>query len=93
MDKDAAAGFAMGFHGKQVIHPDQVARAHAAFSPSQKELRWAADVVQAADEHAERGVGSFNLRGTMIDLPTVKNARGLLALAEQMGVRIVEEEE
>ena len=77
--RDCAFGRSLGFRGKALIHPDQVAVAHEAFSPSRDELDRAREVV-AAFELAERdGRGVLQLDGEMIDLPVVERARRLLS--------------
>lgn len=66
---------AMGFNGKQCIHPDQIPIANNVFSPSDEELGHAQDIVQAL-EHG-RGVASLN--GKMIDAASVRMAHGVIA--------------
>src|SRR5437870_10126925 len=49
----------LGFVGKQVVHPNQVRLANEIFSPTEDEIRWAREVVQAYEEarSEERRVG------------------------------------
>jgi citrate lyase beta subunit len=65
---------AMGFNGKQCIHPDQIPIANNVFSPSGEELAQAQEIVQAL-EHG-RGVASHN--GKMIDAASVRMAHGVI---------------
>lgn len=69
---------AMGFDGKQCIHPVQLTVAAAAFSPSDDEVAQARRVVAAADEAARRAAGAVSLDGTMIDMASVRMARVVL---------------
>lgn len=78
----------LGFGGKQVIHPGQVATAAAAFAPSSDELDWARHVDEAF-RHAEAdGVSSIQLAdGTFVDYPVARRARDLLYTAAQETTR------
>ena len=78
---DDAAGFAaeasegrgLGFDGKSLIHPSQIAPCHAAFAPSADEVARAERLVAAATGGAER------FEGAMIEAMHVAAARRLLA--------------
>ncbi len=75
------AGRRMGFRGKQVIHPKQVAVVNQLLSPSEEELSRARAVVSAYEEGEKSGKGAVALNGQMIDRPVFMRARRLLALA------------
>ncbi len=77
-----ARGF--GFTGKFAIHPAQIEIIREAFSPSDEEVAHARRVVAASEEAEKAGRGSTSLDGEVIDLPVVRRARGLLAMAEGM---------
>jgi citrate lyase subunit beta/citryl-CoA lyase len=70
---EAAESRALGFDGKTLIHPTQIAPCHAAFAPSADELARAERVVAAATGGAER------FEGAMIEAMHVDAARRLLA--------------
>jgi citrate lyase subunit beta/citryl-CoA lyase len=71
----------LGFQGKMCIHPDQVAGANAAFSPSPEAVAKARRVVAAFDEAEAKGLASIQLDGQFIDYPIVQRARHVLAKA------------
>ncbi len=81
-----AAGFerscriarAMGFDGKQCIHPGQLAMANAVFAPSDDEVARAAAVVQAYDAAVAGGQGAAGHGGQMIDMASIRMARTVL---------------
>lgn len=73
---DCAHAREMGFAGKLLIHPAQIAPARAAFLPSAVEMDWARRVLQAAPEK-----GAFMLDGAMVDAPVLARARQILARA------------
>lgn len=52
--KEASAGRMLGFDGKSLIHPDQIAPCHRAFAPTEGEIERARKLVAAFDGGAER---------------------------------------
>lgn len=70
-----------GFVGKLAIHPAQVAPIHAAFSPTDDELRWAERVLAAFA--AAPGVGAVAFEGGMLDKPHARQAERILAAARR----------
>jgi citrate lyase subunit beta/citryl-CoA lyase len=77
-----AASKQTGFKGKFAIHPAQIDAINAGFSPSEAEIAHARRVVAAFEEAERQGRGSTSLDGKVIDVPVVKRARAVLALAE-----------
>lgn len=69
---EAKESRALGFDGKTLIHPSQIALCHAAFAPSMDELARAERLVAAARGGAER------FEGAMIESMHVEAARRLL---------------
>lgn len=71
---------ALGFGGKQVIHPAQIAAVTDAFSPTQAEVDWARTVDAAFTAAEAEGVSSIRLPdGTFVDYPIARRARAILA--------------
>ncbi|MFI7194135.1 HpcH/HpaI aldolase/citrate lyase family protein [Nocardia nova] len=68
---------AEGFSGRIAIHPGQVDAINAAFTPTGDEVEYARRVVDAFSED----VGTVALDGKMLDLPHLKQAERVLALA------------
>ena len=80
--RDIEAGLRLGFKGKFLIHPAQLEIANSMFSPQPDEVEYARQVVAAWDQAEAGGRGSTSVDGRMVDVPVVKRARNLLALAE-----------
>jgi citrate lyase subunit beta/citryl-CoA lyase len=76
-------GAAMGFDGKTLIHPRQIATCNAAFSPSAEEIAQAQAIVQAFASPDAAGKGAIRLNGAMVERLHLDDARRVLALAEQ----------
>jgi len=68
-----------GFGGKLAIHPAQVEVINKAFTPSQAEVAHAQRVVDAFA--AQPDVGTLSLDGLMLDIPHLKQAQKILAMA------------
>jgi citrate lyase subunit beta/citryl-CoA lyase len=77
--RDCAVGRSLGFRGKALVHPDQIAPTHEAFAPSADELRRAREIVAAYERAVGAGRGVVALDGEMIDVPVVERARELLS--------------
>lgn len=79
-ESSAQKAAAMGFDGKQVIHPDQIAPTLRAFMPSEQELAQARRIVEAMEQAEAQGQGAVTLDGKMIDYANVRMARRIIAL-------------
>ena len=77
-------GRELGFDGKTLIHPKQIAPANLAYAPSPEEIDWSRRVIAAHTEAAAAGKGIVLLDGKLIEGLHVENARALLALAEEI---------
>jgi citrate lyase beta subunit len=88
LERQAHQGAALGFDGKQAIHPNQVRPIQAAFTPNDAAVERARRVVQAYAEHQASGVGAFALGGKMVDAPIVKAAENILARARAAGIDV-----
>ena len=66
---------ALGFDGKQCIHPAQIDAANAIFSPAAEEVARAERVVAAYEAAAAEGRGAVSLDGRMIDAANLRMAR------------------
>ncbi|KAK2541361.1 Clybl, partial [Columba guinea] len=53
--KQSREGALMGFTGKQVIHPNQIAVVQEQFSPSPEKIKWAQELISAFEEHQRLG--------------------------------------
>ncbi|HEX6998242.1 MAG TPA: CoA ester lyase [Gammaproteobacteria bacterium] len=80
---DAIAAKNIGFKGKFAIHPEQIEVLNESFAPSEREIEHARRVVAAFEEAERQGRGSTSLEGWVIDVPVVKRARAVLALAKE----------
>ena len=69
----------LGFGGRSVIHPKQVAAVNAAFTPSAEEVAEAEAVMAALETATAEGRGVAVLDGKFIDVAVIRQARSVLA--------------
>ena len=82
-----AQGRALGFDGKTLVHPRQIAAANRAFAPSAEEVSWSRRVIDAHARALAMGSGVFVLEGRLIEALHVENARRIVALAAAIAAR------
>lgn len=76
----------MGFDGKSLVNPRQIAALHEIYAPSEKEITAAEKIVRAVRENAAKGVGVFTVDGKMIDIAFLPGAERTIALAKACGM-------
>ena len=81
---DAACrqGRDMGFDGKTLIHPKQIAAANRAFAPGDAEIAWSRRIIAAHAEAEAAGAGVVLVDGKLIEALHVEEAHRTVALAE-----------
>jgi citrate lyase subunit beta/citryl-CoA lyase len=84
--KDAELAKALGFTGKAAISPRHVEVINSVFSPTQKEVDYAYEVMEAIELAKSQGRGAIALHGKMIDAPIVARAQRTIAIAEALGL-------
>jgi len=83
---DAQLAKALGFTGKASISPRHVEVINAVFSPTQQEVDYAYEVMEAIELAKKQGKGAIALRGKMIDAPIVARAERTIAMAQVLGM-------
>ena len=84
--KDAQLAKALGFTGKASISPRHVEVINSVFSPTQKDVDYAYEVMEAIALAEQQGKGAIALHGKMIDAPIVNRAKQTIAMAEALGM-------
>ena len=75
--REAEEGRNLGFDGKTLIHPGQVAAANSAFGPNEAEIDWAKRVITAFNDPANSGKGVIAMDGEMIERLHLVRARAI----------------
>lgn len=94
LDLSDADGFAtacrqgreLGFDGKTLIHPKQLAAANEAFAPTVEEVAWSRRIITAHAQAEAEGRGVVLVDGKLIENLHVEAARRVVALAEAIGL-------
>ena len=76
----------LGFDGKSIINPRQIAPVHEIFTPSQQDIDKALRIMEAIEIANKNGSGVISLNGKMIDKPIVERARRVVDLAKPSGI-------
>ena len=86
-EAECRQGMEMGFDGKTLIHPSQLAPCNAIFAPDRDEIAHARDVVAAFDDPANAGQGVLKVNGKMTELLHLDIARQKLGIADAIAAR------
>lgn len=84
--KDVETIHLMGFDGKSIINPRQIAPVHKIYTPTEKEIIFAKKVVKEIDEKKKLGIGVFTVDGKMIDIAFYEGAKRTIELAKASGL-------
>jgi citrate lyase subunit beta/citryl-CoA lyase len=76
----------LGFDGKTLIHPGQVATANAIFAPDEAELARAKAIIAAFDQPENADKGAIQLDGRMVERLHAQMAARTVALSDAIGV-------
>jgi citrate lyase subunit beta/citryl-CoA lyase len=78
--RDTQLSKRLGFRGRTVIHPTQIAVANEIYSPTAAEVDYAKRVIAAFNEALSRGIGSTTVDGKLVDVAMAKTAQNVLDL-------------
>lgn len=86
--RSCAEGRALGFVGRNCVHPGQVETVNEAFTPSEEDAVRAREIMDALASAEATGAGAVALPdGRFVDLALVEQARATIALVEAVGTR------
>jgi len=80
-------GVELGFDGKTLIHPNQIAPCNTAFSPSPEEVALARKMISAFDLPENKSKGVVSIDGRMVERLHADMARRTVAIAEAIAAR------
>lgn len=87
LQRECRQGRQLGFDGKTLIHPDQIAAANEIFAPEEAEVAWARKIIAAFDEPANKGKGVVTVEDRMVELLHAEIARRTVAVADAIARR------
>jgi citrate lyase subunit beta/citryl-CoA lyase len=80
-------GLGLGFEGKTLIHPSQIALCNAIFAPTEAELAFARAVITAFAAPENAGKGVLKVDGKMTELLHLEQAKRAVAIAEAIAAK------
>ena len=80
--RQAVSARSLGFSGKQVIHPSQIAIANEVFSPSKEEIAWARRVLAEIKSADAAKRGAIRVDGRLVDAVHYRIAKGIVERSE-----------
>ena len=80
--RECVHGRRLGFDGKTLIHPDQVAVANEVFAPPEAEVAFARKIIVAFAQPESKGKGVITVEGRMVELLHAEMAARTVAIAE-----------
>jgi len=86
-EMECRQGVELGFDGKTLIHPSQIAPCNAAFSPTPEEVAMARRMIAAFDLPENKGKGVVSIDGRMVERLHADMARRTVAIAEAIAAR------
>ena len=85
LKQSCVQGRDMGFDGKTLIHPSQIALANEIFGPSLEEIEEAKQIITAYEAAISSGAGIVLLNGKLVEQLHIQDAKRILALADAIG--------
>ncbi|HVS13175.1 MAG TPA: CoA ester lyase [Thermoanaerobaculia bacterium] len=78
LKRDSELGRRLGYRGRLLVHPAQVAPVREVFSPRREEIERARRILEAARAGAEQGRGALRVDGRFVDSPVIRWAERIL---------------
>lgn len=84
-EANCRSGAQLGFEGRQIINPRQIAAAHKVYSPDPARVEWAKKITKVfEDEGLAKGSASVGFEGSMIDIPVYRDGLNILARQKEI---------
>lgn len=80
----ATVGRQLGYGGMCAIAPRQIELINQAYSPSQEEIQYSRQIIEALEEGHRQGRGSVAFNGKMIDWPVAELAKRVIEMADYL---------
>ncbi|MEL8055830.1 MAG: CoA ester lyase [Pseudomonadota bacterium] len=82
LEAECLQGCLMGFDGKTLIHPSQLAAANRIFAPAEADVDQARAIIEAFADPENAGKGVIKVNGKMTELLHLEEARRTVSVAE-----------
>jgi len=82
LEEQLNIGKDLGYEGMLVLNPCELPLVHQYYSPSEKEISWAKEIIRLSEEAEKEGKGVAIMENKFIGPPMVKMAKEILEKAE-----------
>ena len=86
LEEQLNIGKDLGYEGMLVLNPCELPLVHQYYSPSEKEITWAKEIIRLSEEAEKEGKGVAIMENKFIGPPMVKMAKEILEKAEMCGI-------
>ena len=76
----ARSSYTMGFDGKMLIHPSQIALSNNIFSPTENEVKEAKEILNQMNLAEKKGKGAIAFNGKLLDIVSIKQAKNIVVM-------------
>ena len=76
----AKSTYTMGFDGKMLIHPSQIPLSNKIFSPTEKEICDAKEILAQMKLAEKKGKGAIAFNGKLLDIVSIKQAKNIVEI-------------
>jgi citrate lyase subunit beta/citryl-CoA lyase len=76
--RDSGLGRRLGYRGRMLVHPSQIAPVREAYAPRPEEIERARRILEAARAGAEQGRSALRVDGRFVDPPVIRWAERIL---------------
>ena len=84
-EANCRSGAQLGFEGRQIINPRQIAAAHKVYSPDPARVERAKKITKVFEEEGlAKGSASVGFEGSMIDIPVYRDGLNILARQKEI---------
>ena len=80
----AKSSYTMGFDGKMVIHPKQIDIANKVYSPTDKEIIEAKEILAQMKLAEKKGKGAVAFKGKLLDIVSIKQANNIVDMEKKI---------
>lgn len=78
LEKEIKVARQLGYQGKMIVHPKEIALCHKYFSPTEEEVAWAEEMLRLSNEAIAEGRGVAVKDNKFIGPPMVRMAKNIL---------------
>lgn len=88
LEREISVARRLGYEGKMIVHPKEIALCHKYFSPTGEQIEWAKEMLRLSEEAIKEGRGVAVKDNKFIGPPMVKMAQKIVEKAQKCGIKI-----